>query len=452
MITIQNYNISSDKPRFLYSAITKHQTSDIYLNAKSAFEYYLGKDENIMNRSLLFLTNGGIAIDRFKANNKVPSEFFKKIVQQKVSYLLGNGLTIDDKIKDKLGKKFDITLQRAGRSSSFGAVSFVYFYVDGDKLSQRDFSILEFVPVWDEDTGELVAGIRYWKLDKTSPLHFEFYELDGVTEYKKDNKNGIVVVKEKQDYIEKVFTDSTGKQKIGSQNFNMFPVIPLWNNDIKTSDFTTALKSKIDLYDIVLSDFGNNLEDNNDVYWVIKNYQGQTPEEFLQQFKQYKMLRVQGDGDAKPQSFETPYQARQVALDIIKQEIYKQSMALDTSILAGGSLTNIAIKANMVDLGLKCDEFEFNVLDFIDNVLALIKEYFNIDIGQAEPKFIRRDLINDTEIIQNIMTMRSDISHKTALSLNPYIENVDEELREIETERMDKFTIEEPVEEIIEEV
>lgn len=452
MITIQNYNISSDKPRFLYSAITKHQTSDIYLNAKSAFEYYLGNDETILNRSLLFLSNGGIAIDRFKANNKIPSEFFKKIVQQKVSYLLGNGLTIDDKLKDKLGKKFDITLQRAGRNASYGTVSFVYFYIDGDKLAQRDFSILEFVPIWDEDNGKLVAGIRFWRLDKTSALHFEFYELDGVTEYKKDNKNGIVVVTEKQPYIKKVFEDSTGSQTIGSQNFNMFPVVPLWNNDVKTSDFTTALKSKIDLYDIVLSDFGNNLEDNNDVYWIIKNYQGQTPEEFIQQFKNYKMLRVQGDGDAKPQAFETPYQAREVALNIVKEEIYKQAMALDTSILAGGGLTNIAIKANMVDLGLKCDEFEFNVLDFIDNVLQLVKEYFDIDISKAEPKFIRRDLINDTEIIQNIMLMRSDISHKTALSLNPYIENVEEELKEIDNERMYKYTIEEPVEDIIEEV
>ena len=37
--------------------------------------------------------------------------------------------------------------------------------------------------------------------------------------------------------------------------------------------------------------------------------------------------------------------------------------------------------------------------------------------------FIRSGLINETEIIDNIVKIRSDIDHRTALELNPMIDN-----------------------------
>ena len=47
--------------------------------------------------------------------------------------------------------------------------------------------------------------------------------------------------------------------------------------------------------------------------------------------------------------------------------------------------------------------------------------------------------------------MRSDISHETALRLNPLIEQVDEELELIEIEGMNKVTLDLPIDETEEE-
>ena len=109
------------------------------------------------------------------------------------------------------------------------------------------------------------------------------------------------------------------------------------------------MKQKIDLYDIVYSDFSNNFEDNEDIYWALKNYNGEAGD-FLSDLKQYKMINVDEDGDATPHTLEVPYQARETILNMLNKSIYSDAMGLDTSILAGGSLTNVAIKANMMDL------------------------------------------------------------------------------------------------------
>ena len=66
---------------------------------------------------------------------------------------------------------------------------------------------------------------------------------------------------------------------------------------------------------------------------------------------------------------------------------------------------------------------------------------------ETEIKFIRRSIVNDTEIIDNIVKMRNDISLETALTLNPYVENVEDELLKIEEESRNKYTIEEVEEE-----
>lgn len=441
LLTIQAYEKAKEQNKvtsFIISSFNNHLGSEYVKEAELAQEYYNGENRKIMNRSILYFNDKGLEVDRWKANEKVPSEFLKKIVNQKCSYLLGNGATFSEIYKKKLTNTFDTELLRLGRLASLEKVAFMYFYRDGDKLVGKPFSIKEFCPMYDEITGALMGGIRHWKLDDNTPDIYEVYERDYVTVYKRDK--GRLVELERGYYDAKV---NENGEAIASREMGVLPIAILWNNDNKTSDLTIGIKNKIDLYDIVLSDFGNNLEDNNDVYWVIKNYSGQDIGVFYEEFKKYKTLKVDGEGDASPKSFETPYQARQTALDIIRKQIYNDAMAVDTSILAGGSLTNIAIKANMIDLGLKCDEFEANLLEFMQQVFKIMEDVYGVDLSNEDVKFKRRDLINDTETITNIQTMRGDISRRTALELNPYIENVDEELERIAEEQQDNYTFDE---------
>lgn len=73
-------------------------------------------------------------------------------------------------------------------------------------------------------------------------------------------------------------------------------------------------------------------------------------------------------------------------------------------------------------------------------------KWYAEDLDTAEKRITEIAIQNNQNIISDIVSIRDDISHKTALELNPYIEDVEAELREVEKERessMKLFTDEE---------
>lgn len=454
MKTFQDFEQAKNKQEFILDAINEFKSSERYIVGTTAQKYYEGENLDILKRMQWFYnSNGAREQDNFKANNQIPCEFFTKIIKQENSYLLSNGVTIDESIKKDLGRKFDNKVFKAGNYALVDGVAWGYCYIGNNgKFSIDVWRGTEFIPLFDERNGVLKAGIRFWQIDTNKPMFIELYEEDGKTELMQNDKE-LQVVKEKQAYKIKKEKDILGERITSEENWSMIPIAPMYGNDIKKSALTVALKNKLDLYDIVMSDFGNNLEDSVDVYWVLKNYQGQNLSEFLQDYKYYKSMKVSEDGDATPHTIEVPYEARKTALELLKQQIFEGAMALDASLLSGGSLTNVVIKAMMADLDLKTDDFENGVLDFLDDILVLYAEYKGITDDFEEPKLIRRSLVNDTEIIDNILKMRTDIDHETALKLNPYIQDqeIPKILKKMEEEGLDKYSLEEP-KEIIEEI
>jgi hypothetical protein len=112
-------------------------------------------------------------------------------------------------------------------------------------------------------------------------------------------------------------TDVLGTVTVGGRNYNRLPVRPLFANSEHRSELTQAIKSKIDLYDRVLSDFGDNLDRANDVYWVLNNFGGTLDEvaELLEQINRVKAVANMSDGSgaassAEPHTIEVPYAAR----------------------------------------------------------------------------------------------------------------------------------------------
>ena len=449
MKTYQDYEQSQNKINFILDAINDFKGTLDYSRALTAKLYFEGENSEILSRRKMFYGKDRKAReDLFKANNRIPSDFFSKIVKQEVSYLLANGLVTEDKIKKKLGKKFDLKLKRIATEACVSKTDWGYAYINNKgEFDMATFDFLELVPLFDERTGALRAAIRFYQIDSEKPMWIEFYTEQGVVEFK-NYKSKITQVSELKPYILKSKTDITGEVIVGSDNWSQLPIIPLYCNDSKTSRFKTSLKNKIDLFDIVLSDFGNNLEDSQDVYWVLKNYQGQDIEEFLEDFKYYKSLKVDEDGEATPHTIEIPYEARKVALEILKKQIYDDSMALDTSILAGGSLTNVAIKANMMDLDLKTDDLEAGCIDFCEDIIKLCMEFYNMNLDY-QINFIRNKLIDETETIDNLVKSLSSgmLSIETAMTRNPFVEDVKKELDLVDTENLKMYGQEEIVEE-----
>lgn len=445
MLTYQDYINTDDKANFILKAIDKFTMSDEYQTALTAQKYYSGSNVEILKRLQWFYNSKGSRVqDKFKANNQICNEFFHKIVKQEVSYLLANGVTVDDDIKEELGVTFDRNIMQSGLYSIVDGVSWILCFMDsGGKFGTQVFRGTELIPLFDEVNNQLRACIRFWQTTADKPVYIELYEEDGKTTFVKEKKIKLLrIIEPKTNYFKKISKDKFG-EKILAEHSEGIPIVPIFANDLKRSELSVALKSKLDLYDVIMSDFGNNLEDSQDVYWVLKNYQGQDMGEFLADYKYYKTIKVDEQGSAEANTIDVPYQARKEALDILRKQIFDDAMALDTSVLNGGSLTNVAIKANMQNLDLKVDTFEMEMINSISKIIDILLKFKNKSERNYNISFIRRSLINDTEIVDNIYKMRNDISLETALRLNPYIEDPTEEIKKMELEGIDKYKIEE---------
>lgn len=447
MITFQDFEASQDKKSFIIKTIQDFKNGKMYANAVDAEAYYQEENTTILARKKTFIGANLTAVeDITKANNQIPSGFFPVIVRQANNYLLGNGIDLgeENKIKDNLGNNFDIKIQRAGINSHLAGVSWAYCFLNSKgKFDVDIWKGIEFIPLLDESNGLLRAGIRFWQIDSTKPLYIELYEENGKSKYRsKDNK--IELIEDKKAYIVTRGKDAIEETIIGESNWSTLPIVPLYIKDNHGGDLTLGLKNKIDLYDIIQSDFGNNLEDMQDVYWTIKNYGGQDLDQFIEDLKYYKSVKVQGEGDATPHTIEIPWQAREKALDILRKDIYESAMALDTEKISGGNITNLDIKAMFTNLDLKTNEFEWNTKDFISGIVDLYQE-FSKDSTDYSIKFMRSTFVNETEIVENIVLFREDITQRKALELNPMIDNseIDKIIEDSEIESVDRIVVSE---------
>ena len=215
------------------------------------------------------------------------------------------------------------------------------------------------------------------------------------------------------------------------------PVSVLYNNDTEQTDLE-MFKSDVDAYDIIKSDFINSFEDFQELYWILKGYDGQDPAQFMKEFKMSRILKVSEDGDAKQVSQEVPYEARQTALNILKIDIFRFAMAVDLEGLKGDT-TNLTIKAMFSNLDLKANSFEDQIEEFIYSVNYFVDKYQEITKGKPIPEleitFDRSIILNKEMIIESLIKQVGFRAKEKLLAEHPDVTDVEEEIKALDAER-----------------
>lgn len=252
---------------FIQQAINEHKGSEAYKMAVDAELYFKGENPTI-NRyeKIIYDMQGHAHRDMYTANHKIASSFFGLDVRQEVSYLLGNGVTFqNDATKDKLGKKFDLEIVRAGKYALIAGVSFGFWNLDHVDV----FKLREFVPLYDEENGALMAGIRFWQVAKDKPLRATLYEEDGYTDYIQRSGEDMTVKKEKRSYILHLrSTEADGTEIYDGENYPSFPIVPLKNGEDALSELT-GKRNTVDALDLCTSNMVNNVDEGN-VKWCYR--------------------------------------------------------------------------------------------------------------------------------------------------------------------------------------
>lgn len=439
----------------IQSAITKAVASwksgDIYRNAVLADSY--DRQQNPTLRQLNTMRSNMSA--RMYGNGFTPdikseisSNFFHRLNTQRNTYLIGNGLTFPvESVKDKFGTDFDTQVKRAGYLSLIHGISFGFW---NGKLNV--FESTEFCPLWDEETGVLMAGIRFWQIDERKPTFFTLYETDGYTNYKLD-KGEWQEIKPKSSYVITVnYTEAEGAVVADEHNYSALPVIALYGNNLHQSTLV-GLRSLIDAYDVVNSGFADDLNEMQEIFWILQNYGGMAQDDLTKFFRRLKWFKVaemdtSDNGEIKPYRQEVPYQSRQVFLDSIRKQIYEGFGAFDVHTVSAGA-TNDHIEAAYQPMDEEADDYEYQIIQFVQQLGNLI----GIDSEDCTPQFKRNRISNQKEQVEMLVAEAAWLDEETIIKKLPNVspDEVPEILKRKSAEDIDRFMgAEEETEEVVE--
>lgn len=440
MITFQDFQKLVEKSKIenaIETVIDTHKASTIYQTALDADAYDHQRNTTIMNYvKKLYNSTGAEFADPTASNNKLCSNFFRKLNTQRCNYSLGNGVSFSqhkrknidpetkiqitiDETKERLGAKFDTALKKVAYFGLTHGESFGLWELN----HLTPLKITNFAPLEDEETSELRAGVRFWQIDSEHPLMAILYEEDGWTKYRKDNGEGFKLVEDKKPYIKRTTgTKEGGISRVDYKNYegNRLPIIPFYGSELKQSTLV-GMKGKIDAFDLIGSGFANDLEDCAMIYWILENAGGMDDydmSDFLSRLKFQHVAKVDTkESKATPYTQEIPTEARETFKTQIRSEIYEDFGALDVHTIAAGA-TNDHIDAAYQPLDDNADDFEFQVSEFLEGLLGLLGI-------EDSPLFKRNRISNQKEQTDMVLSASDYLDDETVLNHLPFI-NVDE--------------------------
>jgi len=448
LTTYQDYEAATNKADFIDHFVANYKGTDLYLMAKDADLYDKQKNSGIEDVTKFVYslktqkTADGETVgyqtksdDFTAANNKIASNFFRALNIQRATYLLGNGINFKDEAeKEKFGGNFDKLMYKAGYAALIHGVSYLFWNLDHIDV----FKATEFAPLYDEDTGKLRAGVRFWQLGTGKPITYVLYTEEGYTTYRKGD-GAIAEVKPLRAYKTRTITTvANGTEEIGGENYSAFPIVPFYGSELKQSTLV-GMKAQIDAYDVVRSGFANDLHDCAEIYWLVKNYGGMSPNDLSLWRDKLKLMHIAeidstDGGDVRPYTQDVPTEGRTRFLDQMRKQIYEDFGAFDVSTVSAGA-TATQINASYQPLDERADDFEYCVTDAVKAVAKIA------EIGDVEPIYKRNRVSNQLEQVQMVAIEAQYLDDRTVLSLLPNItvDQIDEILKNRDNQDLAKM-------------
>ena len=392
---------------FCREAVSAHAASEQVRVALDAEAYFRHLNPTIARAQRMVYTLMGEAVpDIYRPNHKIPSRFYHYFITQEVQYLLGNGMSLPGAgAKEALGPGFDRALQQLAVCALNGGTAFGFW--NQDRLEVFPLAAPDapgFCPLWDEETGALGAGIRWWRTGGGKSLRMTLFEADGITDYEEgdDGRGGraVRVKAAKRDYRRRLEKTADGEIWVNAGNPDRLPVIPLFN--VNRQSALVGARAGLDAYDLLLSGLVNNTDEGNLIYWVLKNCSAMDEEDdaaFLAGLRRTGVVHADGDDGAEVEAhtLEVPIDASETALRLMRAQLFEDFMALDVKEIASGTPTATQIAAAYEPLNAKTDAFEYCVLEFLEALLPLTG-------ARGTPSFRRSVIANRQEEIGNILS------------------------------------------------
>lgn len=419
--------------------------NEIIKNAEIADRYYRNKTDILLpNRK----SEDKDATPLHNADNRVCSSFYSLLVNQKSSYIftspplfdVGN-TTSNEIVSNVLGDNFAKRCKDLCINAANGGIAWVHYWSDeNDDFKYGVLDARQVIPIWSDDLERRLLGVlrTYKKIDENGDS-FIVYELWNDREcsvYKRtfvDDENMVLIPYE-------CFYINDKQMSVFQHDFGKVPFIPFANNNLCTSDLD-SIKGLIDTYDKTYSGFANDLEDIQEVIFVLSGYSGTELKCFLADLKKYKTVKLDGGddlgsgGSLSTLTIDIPVEAREKLLSMTRKAIFEQGQGVDPDPQRFGDTSGEALKYLYSLLELKSGLLETEFRPGFSELITAICEFKKVSCGKITQTWTRTCISNDKELAEIIQKSDGIISNRTLVERHPLVENADIELQRIKEEQ-----------------
>lgn len=383
------------------------------------------------------------------ADNRIPFNFHGLLVDQKASYLFAAPPLFDlgsrkanKQLTAFLGDQYAKTCKDLCINASNASVGWLHLWrTDQGKYEYAVVPSEQITPIWSHSLNKTLLGVfrTYMDLDEETGDAFVVYEYwtDTVCcAYRLRTGDEIDLLTPYPVFL--VDPQLCEKSAEYEHGIGEVPFFPFFNNNTDTNDLKN-IKGLIDTYCKVFSGFVNDLEDIQEIIFVLTNYGGADLNEFLSDLKYYKAIKVENDGDGDKSGVSTltidlPVEAREKLLMITRKCIFEQGRGIDPDPENFGNSSGVALQFLYALLELKAGlqetEFKLSFGRFIRCVCRL--QGIPIKDDTIVQTWTRTSVRNDQELSQIAQQSVGVISDETIVEHHPWVDDAAKELERLQ--------------------
>lgn len=450
---------------------TESQYKAFAVSAQQGFDYYGNKDD--------IKRTGAAAIDEINgylkkkganplrsADNRVSLNRHKIVVDQKAGYLFtvppsfdlpggsDKGSTLLQQVKDTIGTQWPKVIKQLGiDASNTGKAWLAYWVNDEGKFDYWYINPLTVRPIYDRSTVKkrlkYLVRVYDYLTDAGDPV--TRYEVWDDQEVAYLVRPAVTAQNAKPEINFELIPG--GDYNIKPHTYGRIPYIEFQNNAHAVGDLP-MYKDIIDALDKLISGYCNDVDDLQEIIWVIKNYDGersetstdtdgediQKPVDLLQMLKAKKWVSVDDNGGLETVRGDIPYEARSALRDILNEEFWPAAMSVNPNPEKIGNQSGDYMEHLFNLLELKAGLMETEFRDSIDEFLEAVLHYLGADESTQFTQTWKRTKPQNAEQIASIIanTPSEVMSDETKTQIHPYVEDWQAERKKIEKEQAER--------------
>ena len=455
-ITIGKNRITDEQ--YVVNEINQFKVSQRRKEMLDGEKYYAGKHDILSRVRTMIGENGELEEVKNLPNNRIVDNQYKKMVDQKNNYLLGQPISVKCEneqyaklLKQVFNKKFQRLMKAVGEDSLNCGIGWLFIhYNEHGEITFKRLKPFEIIPGWkDAEHTILDYAIRIYEViayegTQTKVIQkVEVYDDNGITFFELSDGG---LLKPVEPFVQNYFTITDENGTETGYNWTKIPLIP-WKYNNKEIPLIKMVKNLQDGLNVILSNFQNNMEEDvRNTILILKNYDGQNLGEFRKNLAAIGAVKVRtvdgADGGVDKLTIEVNSENYKAIIEIFKKAIIENAMGYDAKDdRLAGNPNQMNIQSMYSDIDLDANNMETEYQASFEDLLWFINCHFaNMGMGDFEGEevdiiFNRDILISEGEVIENCQKSVGVLSDETIIANHPWVDDPQAEMERLQKQK-----------------